>query len=61
MGSLCKKVLCLALGQVFLLLLRAAAPGSAWQAHQGLGFSLVPLFLRADCPDNQPTAFRLLL
>lgn len=34
---------------LFLLLLRAATPEMAWQTCQGLGFGLVPVFLRADC------------
>lgn len=33
---------------LFLLLHRAATPEMAWQMCQGLGFCLVPLFLRAD-------------
>lgn len=32
-----------------LLRLWAATPEMAWQTCQGLGFGLVPLFLRADC------------
>lgn len=42
---------------LFLLLHRAATPEMAWQMCQGLGFGLVPLFLRAEISNVQPLGY----